>query len=536
MEQVKITIKIQSPTLIANTSTAGVLTSTRGSIDGRILRGIFANHFIKSHNLGKEAHKNQSFMDLFYGGLRFVSAYKDTVKGTSFPAPLSLQKFKNADKKIGFRDGDIIDSYYAKEEFENEAKQNLLGFKGVKGFVVLEADKCYPVSIETAIKLHMSRSSDDERKMGRSKDGNIFNYEYLEPNQVFVGTIVGSKTVLESFVREFPTVMECYIGRSRYTEYGRCSVEIGDIETINSNIIYNNSKDNKYTYIRFHTPVIIGNQSLKEIVESTIQPILGPDVYVYSMCAAYQEEQNFNSIWGIRSPSEPAASAGTVIQLKKDTGWLNTDIKQLEQICYSGIGSRIQEGYGQCRLWLPNQFILSKFDEIGHDDIGEINIESQTLIQQILEKQIVIEARLCAAKDVAERLNKYDSSHHFASVLLDEVGNTREYGIGKLRTFIKHVMKEKKILYKTLRNVYIRQQYSIEHTGSQNLMQYIDTFDESVLLRKCIENTKNMKLEILIKKSGMDKKRLSYIVSYEYWHYFLRHVRKQTGKGGAVIC
>ena len=222
--------------------------------------------------------------------------------------------------------------------------------------------------------------------------------------------------------------------------------------------------------------------------------------------------------------------------MKKDTGWLNTDIKQLEQICYSGIGSRIQEGYGQCRLWLPNQFILSKFDEIGHDDIGEINIESQTLIQQILEKQIVIEARLCAAKDVAERLNKYDSSHHFASVLLDEVGNTREYGIGKLRTFIKHVMKEKKILYKTLRNVYIRQQYSIEHTGSQNLMQYIDTFDESVLLRKCIENTKNMKLEILIKKSGMDKKRLSYIVSYEYWHYFLRHVRKQTGKGGAVIC
>ena len=81
MEQVKITITVKSPTLIANSSTAGVLTSTRGSIDGRVLRGIFASQFINSHKLGKEAHKNQEFMDLFYGDLRFVSAYKDTVKG-----------------------------------------------------------------------------------------------------------------------------------------------------------------------------------------------------------------------------------------------------------------------------------------------------------------------------------------------------------------------------------------------------------------------------------------------------------------------
>ena len=92
MEQVNITVTIQSPTLIANSSTAGVLTATRGSIDGRILRGLFATQFIKSHNLGKTAHMNKDFMDLFYGDLRFVSAYKDTVKGTSFPAPLSLQK------------------------------------------------------------------------------------------------------------------------------------------------------------------------------------------------------------------------------------------------------------------------------------------------------------------------------------------------------------------------------------------------------------------------------------------------------------
>ena len=48
MEQVTITITVKSPTLIANSSTAGVLTSTRGSIDGRVLRGLFASQFISS--------------------------------------------------------------------------------------------------------------------------------------------------------------------------------------------------------------------------------------------------------------------------------------------------------------------------------------------------------------------------------------------------------------------------------------------------------------------------------------------------------
>ena len=78
----------------------------------------------------------------------------------------------------------------------------------------------------------MSRSLEQERVQGRSKDGNIFNYEYLEPNQVFVGSVVGPKAALEEFVRQFPKQLDCHIGRSRRTEYGHCIVEIGDITAV----------------------------------------------------------------------------------------------------------------------------------------------------------------------------------------------------------------------------------------------------------------------------------------------------------------
>ena len=267
MEQVKITITVKSPTLIASSSTAGVLTATRESIDGRILRGIFASHFIKSHNLGKEAHKNQEFMDLFYGDLRFVSAYKDTVRGTSFPVPLSLQKFKNAAEDTGFVAGDVVDSYYAENKSDwDPKKRNLLGFKGLKGFIVQYGNNCSLVQIETAIRLHMSRSSEKERIQGRSKDGNIFNYEFLEPNQVFVGTVVGPKTALEAFVHQFPKELDCYIGRSRYTEYGHCEVDIGEITSIPTPVSTNDS-----IYIRLHTPLLLGNESIGNVIGDAVQ-------------------------------------------------------------------------------------------------------------------------------------------------------------------------------------------------------------------------------------------------------------------------
>ncbi len=275
MEQVKITITVKSPTLIASSSTAGVLTATRGAIDGRILRGVFASHFIKSHNLGKEAHKNQEFMDLFYGDLRFVAAYKDTVKGTSFPAPLSLQKYKNADIDTEFVVGDVVDSYYAANKSEWEPKQrNLLGFKGLKGLIVQDGTKCSSVQVETAIRLHMSRSSEKERIQGRSKEGNIFNYEFLEPNQVFVGIVVGPKTALEAFVNQFPKKLDCYIGRSRYTEYGHCEVEIGEITSIPEP-----ESNEDPVYIRLHTPLLLGNESIGHVVAQAVQP-LGTDISV----------------------------------------------------------------------------------------------------------------------------------------------------------------------------------------------------------------------------------------------------------------
>ena len=515
MEQVKITITVKSPTLIASSSTAGVLTATRGSIDGRILRGVFASHFIKSHNLGKEAHKHQEFMDLFYGDLRFVSAYKDTVKGTSFPAPLSLQRNKHP------KANDSVTDLFTGED--------LVGYKGVKGFIVQDGNNCSLVPIETAIRLHMSRSSEKERIQGRSKDGNIFNYEFLEPNQVFVGTVIGPKTALEAFVRQFPKKLDCYIGRSRYTEYGHCEVEIGEITSIPAP----ESKE-KPVYIRLHTPLLLGNESIVNVIGDAVQEI-GADISIDGVHASYQEEQNFNSIWGVRSNSESAASAGSVIKLVKTSGWTQENLSKLQHILYNGMGSRVQEGYGQGRLWTPGEFKMVKLEEPKITGVTSLHQSTKELTRKILEKQVILNARLRAANDVdtyiKPRFNVGGQAKHFTTVLLFELGMERKSGYNKLKDFVAKIQKDDKILAKNLRPFNIKHEYTSETDTYVNLMDYIITFKKDILLDACLSKSgkSGSYYEIpakLVDLVGINKEEFSTILAYEYWLYFFRHIRK----------
>ena len=515
MEQVKITITVKSPTLIASSSTAGVLTATRGSIDGRILRGVFASHFIKSHNLGKEAHKNQEFMDLFYGDLRFVSAYKDTVKGTSFPAPLSLQKNKHP------KDNDsVIDLFTGKD---------LVGFKGLKGFIVQDGTNCSPVQIETAIRLHMSRSSEKERIQGRSKEGNIFNYEFLEPNQVFVGIVVGPKTALETFVHQFPKLLDCYIGRSRYTEYGHCEVEIGEITSIPTP---ESVKDS--VYVRLHTPLLLGNESISNVIGDAVQEI-GSDISIGGIHASYQEEQNFNSIWGVRSSSEFAASAGSVIKLVKEAGWTQEDLDKLQHILYNGMGSRVQEGYGQGRFWTPDEFKMVKLEKPKIAGVTSLHQSTKELTRKILEKQVILNARLRAAHDVNTYIKRTmqtkSISRHFASVLLAELGTDHNCGHEQLQAFVAKTKEDKKVLEKNLREFHLEHAYTTSETKRVNLMDYIIDFDANTLVAACLAKSgeSGTYYEIpaeLVDMVGINKHKLSNIVAYEYWTYFFRHIRK----------
>ena len=94
-----------------------------------------------------------------------------------------------------------------------------------------------------------------------------------------------------------------------------------------------------------------------------------------------------------------------------------------------------------------------------------MHVDSQALVRNILEKQVIAEARLRAANDVEKELQIYGQNRHFATILLDEMGSNRMSGYSKLKDSINRIIDEEKIIYKTLRNIYIKQQYTSENKG-----------------------------------------------------------------------
>ena len=340
---------------------------------------------------------------------------------------------------------------------------------------------------------------------------------------------MGPKTALEAFVNQFPKKLDCYIGRSRYTEYGHCEVEIGEITSIPEP-----ESNEDLVYIRLHTPLLLDNESIVNVIGDAVQEI-GLDISVDSVHASYQEEQNFNSIWGVRSSSEPAASAGSVIKLVKASGWTQDDLTKLQHILYNGMGSRVQEGYGQGRLWNPNQFKMVKLEAPKMAEVISLHQSTRDLARKILEKQVILNARLRAANDVdtyiKPRLDVGGQAKHFTTVLLAELGMDHKNGYKTLQAFVKKVKDDDKILANNLKPFNIKHEYTNKSDKYVNLMDYIITFDKDMLLDACLSKSgeSGTYYEIstkLVNMIGINKEEFSKVVVYEYWLYFFRHIRK----------
>ena len=75
----------------------------------------------------------------------------------------------------------------------------------------------------------MSRSSDKERISGKSEDGQIYNYEAIDAGQTFHGAIFGEKSTREKLVTNFEKNFVATLGRSKFTPYGNCEFNFGEI-------------------------------------------------------------------------------------------------------------------------------------------------------------------------------------------------------------------------------------------------------------------------------------------------------------------
>lgn len=535
MKQITMTIRTLSPVVLSAMSNATVMTASHSYFSGSIVRGILASRYIQQQDLGEHAEEDESFLSLFFDKLRFVPAYPLTADGArAFVLPFSMQKSKDG-----------------KELLDLMQQAGRPGFKSMKGFGVVHGAEIAPVEVRKTINLHMSRSDiknhdGKERLAGRSMAGGIYNYEAVDAGQSFAGVIYGEEEDLQA-LRDGLGASEwtSYAGRSRFTQYGQCSVSVSDIEDIPQEPV---EAAGNTVCLRLETPFIPSDSAaddasaaLSEVVEALNEQTQGGfsvEIGPQKLVAKPEPVENFVGVWGMKRPRVQALAAGSVFCLKKDGSWTDADKATLQDILYEGVGSRTEEGFGQLRIWPVVEHKIAKTTSPSPAvKQSEMHPAVCQHAEAIIRKHFIAQVQVWAAEDVQASKGYFpENGTHFFARLDALLGSNEKGAQSHLATAIGYELGNASTPFaKGLHKVAVCDRKLKWYLTEANLSEMPYNQRDWQALAEELQLERAM--QTIWGKSKLGNIQSSEALFYAYWHAFFRYGRKAAagaGKGADV--
>ncbi len=518
MKQLLIKIKLQSQVIVSDSGMAGIMSGSRDYISGTIVRGMLAKSYIDAKGLGTTAHEDRDFQQIFYGAVNFLPATLwDAAAGTMATAlPCCIQKSK-AGKEM-------LDLIY-------DAPQP--GFKTLKGYGIISGNRVKTISPAKTITLHISRNPYDDvqgdtRLAGKSLEGNIYNYESLEKGQTFAAAVIGPEEQLDKLKTILGNKFTSHIGKSKYTQYGSCQVEIGAVTEVEADEFAQTNGDT--VVLRLATayiPFYGAGQSQPQQLAEEISRKTGQKWQLARCFANTEKIDNFVGIWHMRHARETAISAGSVIELQKEGGISAADGHRLQELCCQGLGRRTQEGFGQLRIWQQKK--LQPFAETAASS-HKANSRVQT--KQVMDRamKIIVSKLLDQVRNIAYyhgiRAQVPAEAAHALSRMSAVLGAQPVGQAAMERNLAEEFAMQLKAEFKDVRYFYaikingIRLSECLDSINSQppymaELMDYIEKNKLAEILRLLNQEPNQARLLPLRN-----------IVVHTYWFWLLRHMRK----------
>ncbi|MEI7813052.1 MAG: hypothetical protein WCJ01_11625, partial [Ignavibacteria bacterium] len=273
MSRLRLRIYTDSPVIITDTVRDPNMTLSKDIINGGVIRGFFANKYISKTNVN-EAHKDERFYNWFLkGDLIFSNAVivsrdlSDEKLTPNHIIPISIQ----SDKYDGSK---IYDLLYSEPDTETETRS-------ISGFCHYDGERLSIEKVNKSLNFHHVRDSSTGTV---KKEGGIFNYESIDPGQIFESRIEGPSDEIISFLNYFQDENIALFGRSRNVQYGRVKLELtklsddpSDSQTI--------TEDGTVISMTFLSDTIITNQSgyssvNYQDIEQYLKSIISDDIYI----------------------------------------------------------------------------------------------------------------------------------------------------------------------------------------------------------------------------------------------------------------
>lgn len=521
----KLTINIDAlePIVLTSKSSNMILTSSADAINGTMIRGVLASMYIKKHNLGKQAHEDAGFQRLFLQeGLRYLPANPIIAGRRSDILPMSIMKSKLS--------ADIADTAYT---VNTEA-----GYKGINGYGIIDNGMVYQTEVAKTISLHMARNLENERLSGKSEEGHIYSYEAIKAGQKFASTIIGTREMLQELIKalDLQKSATVYIGRSKYSQYGKCRLSIGNIQEMNlTEKLESAMDDDGYVLLYCTTPYIphwgMGDtlNAMQEIIDELGEACpeqhfeLGSAIFAKTDSIA-----NYVGIWNLRRDEETAIAAGSVFRLKCNGRWSEKAIQALHGIMAGEGARRNQEGYGQLRLWCRTGKLRMAESDISIEAIKpEISPEVQAAVKNILHNRFRRDIRQLAFVNVADKAASLAGKNHLFGRLEKMLENCYRTSPANCKELFQKAVaseiREASPAEKHLRSIRFQGQTLLSILKGERPSPYMHDFSWRQILGDDIEKLAN---DIGWKLPAGDCSELY----HEYWLWFFRHARKQATK------
>lgn len=403
LKKLEFVLENIDPLLFAERGADNIMVTTKRYIPGSAIRGALAHLYINAHKL-QNAYEDTNFFDLFLSGkVRFLPAYpigcRELEQGDAFVMPLSLMRSKDKTQTVDL----------------TAAAENKAGFKKLQGFVVKKDSKLYQIDTDAKIELHMSRSCESERITGSSREGNVFNYEYLEAGQLFKGAYLADDDVAELLQKVLLelNVEVLHLGRAKSAQYGKCLYAAMPEKKVEQVALGDK------LYLLAQTPYIAFGSWQR--VEQAASELLG-EMEARLGCelakdglqifAAAESIDGYVGVWQAKKQAERALSAGTLIELRLNGA---VDSAKLQEALLQGLGKGTEDGFGQFIIWQPltKPELVDKPPKKQFENIV-LSDEVKETAKRIIRERLLQEVRQQAAKDAQSgklKINIENSNH-----------------------------------------------------------------------------------------------------------------------------
>lgn len=403
MQELQFILENVDPLLFSERGADNILFTTKHYVPGSAIRGALAHLYIAKHKL-QAAYQDETFYTLFLSGkVRFLPAYPigclELANGEPLLMPLSLMRSKDKTQLVDL----------------TATSEQKAGFKKLQGFVVQQGEKIYQIDTKVKIELHMSRNEAGERLTGTSKEGKVFNYEYLEPGQLFKGAFVADDDVFPLLKQALQDLelTELYLGRSKSAQYGKClykemSENVQQIE-VAGETLYLLAQTPYIAYGSWQCVKAAAQELLSELEQRLGVAVTKENLRIF---AAMENIDGYVGVWQAKKQAERALSAGSLLELRLAE---NVPADKLQQVLLQGLGKAVEDGYGQFVIWQPlaKPQLAETLPEKQQKNMA-LNNDVKLAAKKVIHERLLQEVRQQAARDAqSDRLKiKTENAHN----------------------------------------------------------------------------------------------------------------------------